>query len=298
MTWTAVEARLTGVGPTWPDSLLGHLVATAVPGVEEWRDGAYRRILTLADGPAVVAVRPGTDVLPVRLLLTDPADEAEAIALARRLLDLDRDTRVVDAHLSRDPVLAPLVAAALGRRVPGLPDVGEAVVRAVLGQQVSTAAARTHAGRLAEALGEPVVDPEGGLTRAFPTAAAVADAPDELLRLPARRRDSLRAAAAVVAAAPWGRSPDPAEVVAALDPVPGIGPWTTGTAAMRALGDPDVLLAGDLGLRAAARGLGLPDAPRPLTARAEVWQPYRSYAVQHLWGVLDHPINTLPAHPA
>ena len=145
-----------------PDNLFGHLAATAVPGVEEWRDGAYRRTLRLPHGHGIVALRPLPDHIGCQLTLTDLRDLATAISRCRRLLDLDADPVAVDDLLRADPVLAPLVDKAPGRRVPRTVDPAEFAVRAVLGQQVSTAAARTHAGRLAPAHGEPVDDPAAG----------------------------------------------------------------------------------------------------------------------------------------
>ena len=136
--------------PLCPDNLFGHLAATAVPGVEEWRDGAYRRTLRLPHGRGIVALRPGPEHIGCQLALTDLRDLAIAISRCRRLLDLDADPVAVADLLSGDPQLAPLVAKAPGRRVPRTVDAAEFAIRAVLGQQVSTAAARTHAGRLAE----------------------------------------------------------------------------------------------------------------------------------------------------
>ncbi len=139
-----------------------------MPGVEEWRDGAYRRTLRLPHGPGVVALRPLADHVACQLALADLRDLATAISRCRRLLDLDADPVAVADLLREDPVLAPLVDKAPGRRVPRTVDAAEFAVRAVIGQQVSTAAARTHAGRLAQAHGEPVEDPAGGLTPAVP----------------------------------------------------------------------------------------------------------------------------------
>ena len=279
--------------PLCPDNLFGHLVATGVPGVEEWRDGAYRATVRLAGGPAVIALTPpgpGAVALGCRLLLSDPQDEAEAVARCRWLLDLDADPTVIDPQLAADPVLAPLVAAAPGRRVPRVPDPVAFAVRAVLGQQVSTAAARTHAARLVLALGEPVVDPEGGLTHLFPEPAAIAavDLADAgVLAMPQTRRLTVVRVAAALAD---GVAPGPG-----LAALPGVGPWTLGTIAMRALGDPDAFLPGDLGVRAAAALLGLPERPRELVRRAERWRPWRAYAVQHLWATMPHAVNRLPA---
>src|SRR5437763_3169104 len=166
--------RLAYRPPLRPDNLFGHLVATAVPGVEEWRDGAYRCTLRLPGGPGIAALRPEADYVACTLIMTDPADAGPAVAVCRRILDLDADPSAVDPHLARDPALAPLIAAAPGRRVPGTAHPEEFALRAVLGQQVSTAAARTHAARLVVARGDPVTDPDGGLTHLFPTPAALA----------------------------------------------------------------------------------------------------------------------------
>ena len=138
-----VTVRLPFRGPLCPDNLFGHLSMTAVPGVEEVVGTTYRRTLRLANGPGVVALTPTPDHIACRLELTDVADLTTAIARCRRLLDLDADPEAVDRVLSRDAVLAPLVAKAPGRRVPRTVDGAEFAVRAVLGQQVSTAAART-----------------------------------------------------------------------------------------------------------------------------------------------------------
>ncbi|MFB9838548.1 bifunctional transcriptional activator/DNA repair enzyme AdaA, partial [Actinoallomurus acaciae] len=146
--------RLPFRAPLCPDNLFGHLAATAVPGVEEWRDGAYRRTLRLPHGHGIVSLRPGADHVTCRLSLTDLRDLANAISRCRWMLDLDADPVAVDDLLRRDPVLAPYVDKSPGRRVPRTADGAEFAIRAVIGQQVSTAAARTHAGRLVGALGE------------------------------------------------------------------------------------------------------------------------------------------------
>jgi AraC family transcriptional regulator of adaptative response / DNA-3-methyladenine glycosylase II len=287
--------RLPFRAPLRPDNLFGHLVATAVPGVEEWRGGAYRRTLRLPHGTGTVSLRPGADAVACRLRLTDLRDLAPAVARCRRLLDLDADPVAVDDRLGRDEVLAPLVARAPGRRVPRTVDEQELAVRAVLGQQVSTAAARTHAGRLVQDCGEPVVDPEGGLTSLFPTSAAIAELDPERLALPRTRRATVLQLARALAdgQVDLAAGADRARARSQLHALPGIGPWTVETIAMRALGDPDAFLAGDLGVAAAARTLGLGEG-RAVLAHAERWAPYRAYAVQHLWAVGDHAVNTLP----
>jgi AraC family transcriptional regulator of adaptative response / DNA-3-methyladenine glycosylase II len=289
--------RLPFRAPLHPDSLFGHLAATAVPGVEEWRDGAYRRTLRLPHGPAVVALTPQAGHVGCQLALADLRDLATAISRCRRLLDLDADPEAVGDVLGADPALAPLVAKAPGRRVPRTPDAAEFAMRAVLGQQVSTAAARTHAGRLAAALGEPVDDPAGGLTRLFPDSAALAAAGTGGLALPRSRRATFAALAGALARGQLDLSAggDWTEARRRLAALPGIGPWTVETIAMRALGDPDAFPATDLGVRAAARALGLPPAPAALAGRAAAWRPWRAYAVQYLWATGGHAINELPA---
>ncbi|GGU79781.1 DNA-3-methyladenine glycosylase [Streptomyces albospinus] len=284
--------------PLNPDNLFGHLAATAVPGVEEWRDGAYRRTLDLPYGHGIVALSPRPDHIDCRLSLTDLRDLAGAIARCRRMLDLDADPEAVDGLLREDPQLAPLVDKAPGRRVPRTVDADEFAVRAVLGQQVSTAAARTHAGRLVLAHGEPVDDPAGGLTHLFPSAAALAGLDPESLAMPRTRRATLTGVVAALASGTLqlGVGSDRDEARARLAALPGIGPWTVECIAMRALGDPDAFTPTDLGLRRAAAGLGMPATPAALIRHSAGWRPWRAYAVQYLWATDDHPINHLPAN--
>ncbi|MFI8519621.1 AlkA N-terminal domain-containing protein [Streptomyces sp. NPDC085481] len=292
-----ITLRLPFRAPLNPSNLFGHLAATAVPGVEEWRDGAYRRTLSLPYGHGIVALAPRPDHVLCRLSLTDPRDLTHAISRCRWLLDLDADPVAVDEQLRTDPLLAALVDAAPGRRVPRTVDAAEFAVRAVLGQQVSTAAARTHAARLVTAHGVPVDDPEGGLTHLFPSPGALAGLDPGNLALPGSRRTTLLTLVGALAGGSLALGPesDWDEARARLLDLPGFGPWTTEVIAMRALGDPDAFLPGDLGVRRAAEGLGLPATPAALTARAAHWRPWRAYAVQYLWATDAHPINHLPA---
>ncbi|MER5406244.1 AlkA N-terminal domain-containing protein [Streptomyces sp. NPDC002769] len=288
--------RLPFRAPLNPDNLFGHLAATAVPGVEEWRDGAYRRTLRLPYGHGIVALTPHADHIGCRLTLSDLRDLTVAISRCRRMLDLDADPVAVDDQLRTDPLLAPLVDKAPGRRVPRTVDEAEFAVRAVLGQQVSTAAARTHAARLVTAHGEPVEDPEGGLTHLFPSPDALAALDPESLAMPRTRRTTFTTLVRQLADGTLhlGVESDWAEARARLLALPGFGPWTVDVIAMRALGDPDAFLPTDLGVRRAAQELGLPSTPAALTARAAAWRPWRAYAVQYLWATDSHPINFLP----
>ncbi|GAA3293300.1 AlkA N-terminal domain-containing protein [Streptomyces cinereospinus] len=292
----ALPLRLPFRAPLNPDNLFGHLAATAVPGVEEWRDGAYRRTLRLPYGHGIAALAPRPDHIACRLTLSDLRDLPVAISRCRRMLDLDADPVAVDDQLRTDPVLAPLVDKAPGRRVPRTVDEAEFAVRAVLGQQVSTAAARTHAARLVTAHGEPVDDPEGGLTHLFPAPEALAAVDPESLAMPRTRRRTLTTLVGHLAdgSLRLGVESDWPQTRARLLALPGFGPWTADVIAMRALGDPDAFLPTDLGVRRAAGELGLPATPAALTARAAAWRPWRAYAVQYLWATDSHPINFLP----
>ncbi|MBB5956439.1 AraC family transcriptional regulator of adaptative response / DNA-3-methyladenine glycosylase II [Saccharothrix tamanrassetensis] len=292
---TAISLRLPFRAPLCPDNLFGHLAATAVPGVEEWRDGAYRRTLRLPHGHAVVSLQPQPDHVACRLSLTDLRDLSIAIARCRRLLDLDADPMAVDEQLRTDSDLRPLVDKDPGRRVPGTVDAAEFAVRAVLGQQVSTAAARTHAGRIVAAAGTPISD--HGLTHLFPTAAELAELDPSVLAMPQARKVAFTALVRALAsgALDLGVGADWAKARADLSALPGFGPWTVEVIAMRALGDPDAFIPGDLGVRVAARALGMPDTPGALVQRARAWRPWRAYAVQHLWATGDHAVNRMPA---
>ncbi|WP_369077438.1 DNA-3-methyladenine glycosylase family protein, partial [Amycolatopsis solani] len=189
----------------------------------------------------------------------------------------------------------PLVAAAPGRRVPRTVDGAEFAVRAVLGQQVSTAAARTHAARLVVAHGEPVEDPEGGLTHLFPSPEALSSLDPETLAMPrSRRRTLLALVAALTDGLDLGAGSDWDATRAALTALPGFGPWTVESIAMRALGDPDAFLPTDLGIKYAAETLGL-GGQAAVVARSAAWRPWRAYATQHLWATGDHAINRMPA---
>ncbi len=292
----ALALRLPFRAPLNPDNLFGHLAATAVPGVEEWRDGAYRRTLRLPYGHGIVALTPQPDHIACRLTLSDLRDLTVAISRCRRMLDLDADPVAVDDQLRTDPLLAPLIDKAPGRRVPRTVDEAEFAVRAVLGQQVSTAAARTHAARLVTAHGEQVDDPEGGLTHLFPSPEALAALDPASLAMPRTRRTTFTTLVNQLAdgSLQLGVESDWSETRARLLDLPGFGPWTVDVIAMRALGDPDAFLPSDLGIRKAAQELGLPSTPAALTARAAAWRPWRAYAVQYLWATDSHPINFLP----
>jgi AraC family transcriptional regulator of adaptative response / DNA-3-methyladenine glycosylase II len=292
-----LSLRLPFRAPLLPDNLFGHLVATGVPGVEEWREGAYRRTLRLPHGPGIVSLRPGPDHIGCRLSLTDLRDLSIAISRCRWLLDLDADPVAVDELLRDDPALTAYVDKHPGRRVPRTVDGEEFAIRAVIGQQVSTAAARTHAGRLVSAQGEPVTDTEGGLTHLFPDSATLAGVDPASYAFPQTRRTTLMTLARTLAAGEIDLGPgsDWTRARERLSALPGMGPWTVETIAMRSLGDPDAFIPTDLGVRMAARTLGLPSTPAALIRHSLAWRPWRAYAVQYLWATGEHAINRLPA---
>jgi AraC family transcriptional regulator of adaptative response / DNA-3-methyladenine glycosylase II len=278
------------------EGAFGHLAAGAVPGCEEVRDGAYRRSLRLPSGSAVVTLTPAVDHVRCLLVLDDFRDLTTAIARCRRLLDLDADPEVVVDALSRDRDLCPVVAKAPGQRIPRTVDEAELAVRAVLGQQVSTKAARTHAARLVTAYGRPLNDPAGTLTHTFPSVEELAEIDPVHLAVPKARQRTLSALVTGLAdgTVVLDSGSDWESARKQLLALPGIGPWTAEVIAMRGLGDPDAFPFSDLGLRMAAKQLGLPTDERTLLEHSARWRPWRSYAVQHLWTTLEHLVNHWP----
>jgi AraC family transcriptional regulator of adaptative response / DNA-3-methyladenine glycosylase II len=280
-------------------STLRFLGPRAIPGVEavDAGAGAYRRVVHEGGAVGTIEVR-HAEHRPALLLSVSPAlvpALMPLVARVRRLFDLDARPDLIARVLGRDRRLAPLVAARPGLRVPGVVDTFEAAVRALLGQQISVAAATTLAGRFAAALGAPFA---GGdrLTHRFPTAREVAAAgPAAIARLglPAARAGALHGLAAAIAsgALRLDGAHDLDRFVAAATALPGIGPWTAHYLAMRALHHPDAFPASDLGVRkalAARPGDPLPPV-REIEARAEAWRPFRAYAVLHLWTSLGDP---------
>jgi AraC family transcriptional regulator, regulatory protein of adaptative response / DNA-3-methyladenine glycosylase II len=249
------------------DAVNDFLAARAVPGVEDASGGVLRRTLRLEHGPAVIALG--------GVVVADPRDRAAAMRAARRLAGAD--PAAADAHLARDPILGPLIARRPGLRMPGTVDGGELAVRAVLGQQVSLAAARTLAGRLVAAAGEPLAEPHGALTHLWPRPEAIAEAAPRMPMPRARQRTLAALAGALADGLRLEPGIDPAEARAVLLELPGIGPWTADYVAMRALGDPDAWLPTDLGVRHGLARLGAPPES------AEAWRPHRAHAVRHLW---------------
>jgi AraC family transcriptional regulator of adaptative response / DNA-3-methyladenine glycosylase II len=271
--------------------MLAHLRARAVDGIEQVDGGAYRRTLWQDGAEATVEVTHLADqeslAATIELSSGDPPirhQRAEVVqgivARARRAFDLDADVASIGAHLARDPLLAPLVAARSGLRVPGAWDGFELGLRAVLGQQITVEAARRLAGRLVRACGAPL------------TPVRVARADLSVLGMPRARRRTLSALAQAAVADPLLFQPLASidATVARLRAIPGIGEWTAQYIALRAAREPDAFPASDRGLLRAAGRAGL-RTPADLLARAERWRPWRAYAAQHLWtadGIGEH----------
>ena len=284
-----IRTRIAVREPFAADDLHRFLALHAVRGVEAAGPGWYERAVRLPHGHGVVHLdlgpaRPAGQVT-CTLTLADARDLAPATERVRRLIDADCDPVAVDEALGEDPLLHALVAATPGLRVPGQVDGVEVAVQTVLGQQVSLAAARTACARLVAEHGEPL-DLAGGhaVSRLFPTAATVAAIDPESLPMPRARARALTTLAAALDAGDvrLDRSTDRAGTREALLSLRGIGPWTADYIAMRALGDPDVFLPTDVGLRNAATRLGVDD----VVARSETWRPWRSYALMRLWSVV------------
>jgi AraC family transcriptional regulator of adaptative response / DNA-3-methyladenine glycosylase II len=285
---TRIGVREPFAGPL----LLGFLTSRLLDGVEAvGPEGWYERTLSLPHGPGVVRVelidRPAGYV-PCRFTLADARDLAPALERTRRLLDADADPIAIDDELSGDRYLAPLVRRTPGLRVPGHVDGTEVAVRAVLGQQISVAGARTLANRLVETYGEPLgLLGEHVVSRLFPAADVLAGVDPAEIAMPRARGRALAAVTSAIAegSVALDRSADRGSTRAALLAVPGIGPWTADYIALRALGDPDLFLPTDVGVRNAAAVLGIDD----VATRSESWRPWRSYALIHLWSALGGP---------
>lgn len=257
------------------------MAARAVSGVEEVTGTTFSRHLRLSGGPAWFEVRQALDGrLHLRARVAQLGDLAPLVSTVRRIFDLDADPRAIDEALSMHPEIAPLVATTPGIRVPGSADPHEMLIRAMIGQQITVVAARTALTALTQALGERT---EHGLL--FPTMAAIAERGAEVLRGPAARIRAIVGAASALADGSLTLTvgDDGREQRAALLAMPGIGPWTADYVRMRVLGDPDILLPGDVALRAGAAASGLPSEPRALVERSERAAPWRSYLSAHLW---------------
>jgi AraC family transcriptional regulator, regulatory protein of adaptative response / DNA-3-methyladenine glycosylase II len=272
-------------------SMLAYLQARAIPGVEVVENGTYLRTVEVGGfgGTVEVAHIAQRQSLGVTIRFPDVKSFPAIVTRVRRLFDVGADIETIDAHLSSDPLLAPLVAQRPGLRAPGGWDGFELAVRAVLGQQISVIAARRLAGQLVAVHGTPV--PAGyvshpGLSHVFPTAERLASAESIGLAMPGARQSSLKALAEAVTADPnlFQRSGTIEEAITRLRAIRGVGEWTAQYIALRALREMDAFPASDIGLlRGAATLDGVRLTSTSLLHRAESWRPWRAYAAQHLW---------------
>jgi AraC family transcriptional regulator of adaptative response / DNA-3-methyladenine glycosylase II len=301
----ALTLRLAVREPFAGDALLSFLAARAVTGVEYVEGRVYGRTLRLPAGMGAVALafpEPGNPgVVTATLALEQLSDLVPAVDRCRRLLDADADPMRVDDQLSTDPHLAESVRQCPGLRVPGAVDGPEILLRALFGQQVSVAAARTSLGNLTTTVGRRLdrrfaTDVDARLTHLFPAPADLAEMDPALIPGPRRRAEAVLSANAAIALGDLridaGRRGT--ELRAELVALPGIGPWTAQYVSLRVLGDPDVLLTGDLVLRQGAAAVGLPTDPAGLLDHARLWSPFRSYAGMHLWRVAGASPSSTP----
>ena len=279
--------RLAVRTPFHGTALLRFLADHLVPGVEAAGDGWFARTLDLPRGPGTVRLELGDlpagapGYVPATFALTDLRDLSAAVERTRRLIDADADPVALAEHFAADPVIGPLDRARPGLRVAGAVDGAELAVRAVVGQQVSVAGARTVLGRIVQRHGIPVETTVPGLTHLFPSSSLLAEADPETLPMPRSRGRAIVGLCAALAGGELAldHGPDRDDVRARMLALPGIGPWTADYVALRALGHPDVYLPTDLGIRRALVRLG----HDPAAAVPASWSPWRSYALMHLW---------------
>jgi AraC family transcriptional regulator of adaptative response / DNA-3-methyladenine glycosylase II len=273
----------------WP-SMLEFLRLRAVPGIERVGESCYSRTIQLADRQGVVSVRPDAgNALRARIRFPKLSALPAIIARLRRVFDLAAAPLPISAHLAKDPVLAPLVQARPGLRVPGAWDGFEQAIRAVLGQQLSVTEAVRLAGCLVATYGELLAEPDHELTHAFPRPEVLASADLTSLGMGKSRAATLSAVAAAAVADPdvlcASRGLD--EAIQRLRSIPGVDEWAAHYIALRQLREPDAFPAADVGLGCALAHLeGRRRSSRELVARADPWRPWRAYAAQHLWASL------------
>ena len=273
------------------DTLFAYLEKRAIPGVEEVVGKCYRRTVVLPHSRGVIELEPTekTNAILLRLQLSDLSDLSMLVQRCRQFFDLDAVPTAISDILGSDSLLAPLVTARPGLRIPGTVDGFELAVRAILGQQVSVAGARTLAGRIVRTLGEPLERPQGTLSHFFASPQAIAQADLQGLGLTKGRVTALRALGHAVAqeGLELDRNADREQTITCLLQLPGVGPWTASYIAMRALGDPDAFPLADLGLRRAFEQQGVAADRSSIERRAETWRPWRAYATHHLWASLS-----------
>ncbi len=273
------------------------LAKRSLPGVERVSPREYVRTVALDSGHAIVFVRPleSADGLELRVRGAPPSALFQLASAARRTFDLAADPEAISKAFKSDPLLSPLVSTRPGLRIPGAWDPFECAVRAVLGQQVTVAAGRTLTSRLVVRAGHEVATGVEGLTHLFPSPARLEATNLDGLGITGARIRALKGMARAILEGRVDFSLPAAEVARALADLPGFGDWTAQYVSLRALGEPDAFLSGDLVLRRVAGTNGLPLSARHLEARAEAWRPWRAYAVMHLWHLAASASAAAPA---
>jgi AraC family transcriptional regulator, regulatory protein of adaptative response / DNA-3-methyladenine glycosylase II len=292
------DRRLTFTEPYDFDAVLAFYATRAVPGVEHVTDTGYARTFGSADAPGWFAVSKSERAGELRFhgacVRTHEVDAL--IPRVRRMFDLDAKPAAMTRCFAKDPLLRAAARQHPGLRVPGAWDGFELTVRAILGQQITVAAARTQAARLVARFGTTLSTPLApGLGALFPSAAAMCDANQHRLGMPQTRADTLATVARAVHDGRVHFAPTQTldDFVASWVALRGIGDWTAQYIAMRALAHRDAFPAGDLILRRAANPTGPALSERALRERAEPWRPFRAYTVLHLWRMS----STLPRPP-
>ncbi|MHA6203127.1 AlkA N-terminal domain-containing protein [Dyella soli] len=284
-------------------AILAFLRGRALPGVEVVDEHSYARVFGAADTPGWLHLSEwpgGEHALRLQLHCPQPAQMLHLVARLRRMFDLDANPQSIGDALRESPVLRPLLRKWPGLRLPGGWDGFEIAVRAILGQQVSVAAARTLATRIVQRYGTPVAaSPVPGLERLFPGPEALVDVDLREVGLTTARAATVRGVArALLDGRIDFRSEQPLdEFVAHWVALPGIGEWTAHYMAMRALSHPDAFPAADLILRRAAAQGGAELSTKALLALAEAWRPWRAYTVMHLWRSASQAAATTPRKP-
>ena len=269
-------------------AMLDFLRGRALPGVEVVDERSYRRVIGTAEAPGwlrVSARGDGAHALRLELQGAAPVQLLSIVQRLRRMFDLDADPHVIAQALGQDARLCPLLDARPGLRLPSGWDGFEIAVRAVIGQQVSVAAARTLTARLAQRYGTPLAIPFDGLTHLFPTPERLVGADLTEIGLTRARADTIRSLSRALLEGRVDFNPERTleDFTARWVALPGIGPWTAHYMALRALGHPDAFPADDLVLQKAVPTDGVRMTAKALTARAEAWRPWRAYAVIHVW---------------
>jgi AraC family transcriptional regulator, regulatory protein of adaptative response / DNA-3-methyladenine glycosylase II len=292
----ALSVRLAYRPPYDWDAMLSFLGARAIPGVEIVAGDLYRRTIAIGANRGVISVAPAAkNRIDVRVRFPDMAALPQIIARVRRVFDLAADPDTIGTHLALDSVLAPLVAARPGLRVPGAWDGFELAVRAILGQQITVPAATKLLGKLVQAFGDPLpatMKESEGLSHLFPGVARIAKADLTTLGMPGARATAVTSLAQAIAADPaiFSRGASLEDAILKLRALPGIGEWTAQYIAMRELREPDAFPAADIGLlRAMADDGGRRPSPSELLLRSERWRPWRAYAALHLWAAGAEP---------